>query len=136
MAPKSPAKKSAAAKKAAAPKVKRAPSPYIVYCTENRDKIKAANPSATFGELGKLLGAAWGKMTDAQKKVERFIPTLQFTSTIEPPNAIPPSPHRLTSTSPRRRRASSNKCLLGTTIPFFGFLLTFCVGDLWMLIKY
>ena len=74
MAPKSPAKAKSAAKnaKAAAPKVKRAPSPYIVFCTENRDKIKAANPSATFGELGKLLGAAWGKMSDAQKKVKRL----------------------------------------------------------------
>ena len=89
MAPKSPAKKSAAKKSAAAPKVKRAPSPYIVYCTENRDKIKAANPSATFGELGKLLGAAWGKMSDAQKKVKRFTPSLQITSSTQFPNANP-----------------------------------------------
>jgi hypothetical protein len=55
--------------KAAAPKVKRAPSPYIVFCTEQRPAIKAANPDASFGQLGKLLGEAWAKLGDAQKKV-------------------------------------------------------------------
>jgi hypothetical protein len=43
--------------------------PYILYCTEKKDEVKAAYPNATFGELGKILGAAWGKMSDAQKKV-------------------------------------------------------------------
>ena len=59
-------------KKAAAsdgPKVKKAPSPYIIYCSEFRDKIKAANVSASFGEIGKLLGEGWRKLSEAQKKV-------------------------------------------------------------------
>jgi hypothetical protein len=71
MAPKAaaPAKvQKKGSKKNGEPKAKRAPSPYIIFCTENREKIKAANPAATFGELGKLLGEAWGKFTDAQKK--------------------------------------------------------------------
>lgn len=66
-----PAKVSKKAAKDAAPKVKRAPSPYIIFCTENRDKVKAANPDATFGQLGKLLGEGWAKLSDAQKKVTK-----------------------------------------------------------------
>ena len=52
--------------------VKRAPSPYIIFCNENRDKIKSANPTATFGQLGKLCGEAWRKLNLAGKKVNRI----------------------------------------------------------------
>ena len=55
------------------------PSPYIVFCCANRDKIKAANPNASFGELGRLLGAAWGELSDAEKKVKRFTLSLLIT---------------------------------------------------------
>ena len=54
----------APAKKEKGEKVKRAPSAYIIFCTEKRTEIKEANPEATFGELGKLLGAAWGAMDE------------------------------------------------------------------------
>lgn len=40
-------------------------SPYIIFCSRNREKVKAANPEATFGELGKLLGHMWSNL-DAQ----------------------------------------------------------------------
>ena len=75
MAPKkSPAKK-AAPKKAIAKKspkkkeekVKKAPGPYMVFCKSERPKIIKANPNLSFGEVGKALGAAWGKLSDAQK---------------------------------------------------------------------
>ena len=48
-------------------KPKRAPSAYMNFCKAERDAVKAANPKATFGEVGKLLGAAWGKLSDASK---------------------------------------------------------------------
>jgi len=46
-----------------------APSAYINFCKEQRDKVKAKNPSATFGELGKLLGVQWGALSDKEKAV-------------------------------------------------------------------
>jgi len=58
-------KKTAAAKPAA--KEKKAPGPYMVFCKEERPKILAKNPGMAFGEVGKALGAAWGKLSDAQK---------------------------------------------------------------------
>ena len=36
-------------------------------CKKERPAIVKANPNATFGEVGKLLGAAWGKLSDASK---------------------------------------------------------------------
>ena len=74
-AAKKPAKKAAkpkktvkkAAKPAAKDKVKKAPSAYMLFCKKERPAIVKANPSATFGEVGKLLGAAWGKLSDASK---------------------------------------------------------------------
>ena len=55
------------AKKDDKPKVKRAPGPYMIFCKAERPKIVKANPSMAFGEVGKALGAAWGKLSDAQK---------------------------------------------------------------------
>ena len=74
-AAKKPAKKAAkpkktvkkAAKPAAKDKVKKAPSAYMKFCKKERAGIVKANPKATFGEVGKLLGAAWGKLGDAAK---------------------------------------------------------------------
>ena len=40
---------------------------YMLFCKKERPAIVKANPSATFGEVGKLLGAAWGKLSDASK---------------------------------------------------------------------
>ena len=68
----SPAKKAEKAskvKKADKPKVKRAASPYIIFSTEKRPEVKAAHPSATFGELGKLLGQLWAGLDDKSKAV-------------------------------------------------------------------
>lgn len=55
------------AKKDDKPKVKRAPGPYMIFCKAERPKIVKANPNMAFGEVGKALGAAWGKLSDAQK---------------------------------------------------------------------
>ena len=61
------AKKTIAKKPAAKDKVKKAPSAYMLFCKKERPAIVKANPTATFGEVGKLLGAAWGKLSDASK---------------------------------------------------------------------
>jgi len=66
MAPKaSPAKKAPKAPKE--PGAKRQASPFIVFCNEKRPEVKAKNPEATFGEMGKLLGAAWKGLSETQK---------------------------------------------------------------------
>jgi hypothetical protein len=53
-------------------KIKRAPSPYIVFCTEKRPEAKDSNPDASFGMLGKILGEMWGKLDEAGKLVRKL----------------------------------------------------------------
>ena len=43
------------------------PDPYMIFCQAERPRIVKVNPSMAFGEVGKALGAAWGKLSDAQK---------------------------------------------------------------------
>lgn len=47
---------------------KRPSTAYLLYATDHRAKVKKANPDATFGELGKLLGEAWNNATASDKK--------------------------------------------------------------------
>ena len=63
-AKKSPAKKASGKKDE---KEKKAPSAYMNFCKKERAGIVKANPDASFGEIGKLLGEKWRGMTDAQK---------------------------------------------------------------------
>jgi hypothetical protein len=39
----------------------------MFFANEQRDTVKTENPSATFGQVGKLLGEKWKSMTDADK---------------------------------------------------------------------
>jgi hypothetical protein len=55
--------------KAEKSKAKRAPSPYILFCSEKRKELKEANPNATFGEMGKMLGQLWAQMDEKAKAV-------------------------------------------------------------------
>lgn len=64
-----PAKATKSAKKTSGDKPKRAPSAYIVFCGEKRDQVKAENPDATFGEIGKILGAKWAALDDKGRAV-------------------------------------------------------------------
>ncbi|RKO86622.1 high mobility group box domain-containing protein, partial [Blyttiomyces helicus] len=48
---------------------KKALSPYLIFSQEMRPTIKEQNPDATFGQLGKLLGAAWQELNDKDKAV-------------------------------------------------------------------
>jgi len=47
---------------------KSAPSAYVLFCTQERPKLKAKHPDATFGELGTLLGAAWKALDNDAKE--------------------------------------------------------------------
>ena len=46
-------------------------TPYMNFCKEKRVDVVKKNKKASFGEVGKILGAMWGKLTDAQKKKAR-----------------------------------------------------------------
>ena len=70
MAPK--AAKKTTTTKADKPKAKRAPSPYIIFCTEKRPELRAAHPNATFGEMGKMLGQMWAQMDEKAKAVSKL----------------------------------------------------------------
>jgi hypothetical protein len=61
-----PVKKSRTKKDKDAPK--RALSAYMFFSQDNREKVKSENPAATFGEIGRILGAKWKEMSDAQKQ--------------------------------------------------------------------
>lgn len=64
------------AAKAEKPKSKRAPSPYILFCSEKRPEIKISHPNATFGETGKLLGTMWANLDAKSKDVSYLDPVL------------------------------------------------------------
>jgi hypothetical protein len=47
----------------------RAPTAYIIFCSQNRERIRVANPGASFGEMGTLLGREWNQLNAAAKMV-------------------------------------------------------------------
>lgn len=47
---------------------KRPLSAYMFFSQDHRERVKAANPDAGFGDIGRLLGARWKEMSDAEKK--------------------------------------------------------------------
>ncbi|KAI0689375.1 high mobility group box domain-containing protein, partial [Cytidiella melzeri] len=47
---------------------KRALSAYMFFSQDWRERVKAENPDAGFGEIGKLLGARWKELDDEEKK--------------------------------------------------------------------
>jgi hypothetical protein len=67
-------KKSASEPKAAKASTgkKRAPSPYIIFCSEKRPELKKAHPTASFGEMGKMLGQMWAQMDEKAKAVSSY----------------------------------------------------------------
>ena len=56
------------AKKAAKPAgVKKPLSGYMKFAKDRRPALIKEQPSLSFGEVGKALGAEWSKMSDAEK---------------------------------------------------------------------
>ena len=50
------------------PKKKRKPSAFIVFAREQRRNVMEQYPSASFQEVGKILGLLWGQLPDDQKE--------------------------------------------------------------------
>jgi hypothetical protein len=67
-AEKSEAKSAKGSKSKAKDGPKRALSAYMFFSQDWRERIKAENPDAGFGEVGKLLGAKWKELDDDEKK--------------------------------------------------------------------
>ncbi|KAJ3202730.1 Non-histone chromosomal protein 6 [Entophlyctis luteolus] len=61
-----PAKAPRAKKDKNAPK--KALSAYLIFANENRARVRAANPDASFGQVGKLLGHEWKEISEAEKQ--------------------------------------------------------------------
>ncbi|ETS60872.1 hypothetical protein PaG_04789 [Moesziomyces aphidis] len=47
---------------------KRPLSAYMFFSQDHRERVKQANPEAGFGDVGRLLGAKWKEMSEAEKK--------------------------------------------------------------------
>lgn len=60
-------KKKSTKKKSAKGEGEKKPSGYMKFSMANRSKVKAKNPDATFGEVAKLLGAMWHKLSSEEK---------------------------------------------------------------------
>lgn len=46
---------------------KRPLSAYMMYANDNRNTVRANNPSASFGQIGKLLGEGWKALSEDEK---------------------------------------------------------------------
>jgi hypothetical protein len=42
-------------------------SPFIEFCKANREEVKAANPTANFGDMGRLLKVRWDELNETKK---------------------------------------------------------------------
>ncbi|XP_036403454.1 high mobility group protein B3a [Megalops cyprinoides] len=47
---------------------KRPPSGFFIFCSEQRPKIKAQNPSLGIGDVAKKLGEMWNNLSDSNKQ--------------------------------------------------------------------
>jgi hypothetical protein len=56
-----------ATKKAAKEEKPKKANAYMLFVSANRADVIKKNPSATFGETGKLIGALWNKLKDSEK---------------------------------------------------------------------
>ncbi|UZJ53024.1 hypothetical protein CBS101457_002344 [Exobasidium rhododendri] len=48
---------------------KRPLSAYMFFSQDHREKVRTENATASFGEIGRLLGAKWKEMEEADKKL-------------------------------------------------------------------
>jgi hypothetical protein len=97
-----PAPKATRAKKD--PKAPKRPlSAYMFFSQDWRERVKTENPNASFGEIGKLLGAKWKELSDEEKKVG-FLP-----SRPESPRSYSPFQPYIEQAASDKTRAESEK---------------------------
>ena len=53
-------------------------SPFIKFCQEKRDEVKAANPNANLGDIGMILASMWKEMNQTERTT-RVEPRSQVT---------------------------------------------------------
>uniref|UniRef100_A0A6C0AF89 HMG box domain-containing protein n=1 Tax=viral metagenome TaxID=1070528 RepID=A0A6C0AF89_9ZZZZ len=104
------------------PKVKRAPSAYILFSSDKRPEIKKSHPDATFGETGKLLGAAWRESSQKvkdeytrrsnQQKADMGLPVS--------PKTTKPKATKKTAAKPASRSASPMRSVSRSASPARG----------------
>ena len=96
-----PAKKKTATKKVAKKATTKKPlTGYMLFASERRADVVAENPGIKFGEIGKLLGAQWSKLTEAEKakydkpatEEEDKMPATKAPPTKAPPTKIMAAP--------------------------------------------
>eukprot|EP00270_Netrium_digitus_P012059 TRINITY_DN3888_c0_g1_i3.p1 TRINITY_DN3888_c0_g1~~TRINITY_DN3888_c0_g1_i3.p1 ORF type:complete len:112 (+),score=36.95 TRINITY_DN3888_c0_g1_i3:105-440(+) len=63
-----PAKEKGERKKKDPNAPKRPLAPFMFYCKEQREIVKADNPDVSFGDLGKMLGSNWSQLSEKEKK--------------------------------------------------------------------
>merc|ERR1739848_776702 len=47
---------------------KRASTAFFIFANKVRDEVKAENPDASIGEIGKILGQKWGNLDESEKQ--------------------------------------------------------------------
>ena len=77
-------------------------SPYISFCNAKREEVRSNNPTANFGDMGRLLSDIWKNMSDIEKAVY----------------ANPPSQPAVSSDNGLRRSSRLKNKLRG--VDFFG----------------
>jgi len=112
-AEKAPTRNSKSKKDPKAPK--RALSAYMFFSQDWRERIKAENPDAGFGEVGKLLGAKWKEMSDEEKKVS-FLSLLRHNR----PHPLPFKPY-IDAAAADKARAEKDKAAYDVSPRFFCF---------------
>jgi len=114
-AEKAPTRNSKSKKDPKAPK--RALSAYMFFSQDWRERIKAENPDAGFGEVGKLLGAKWKEMSDEETKVS-------FLSLLRDNRAHPlPFKPYIDAAAADKARAEKDKAAYDVSPRFFCFFL-------------
>ena len=81
---------------------KRPLSAFMYFSKDQRPAVKAANPDATFGELGKLLAEKWSNTLD--KKVQNPSPLAPLVVSNAQCRSMRTLPRRTRSATRRRRR--------------------------------
>lgn len=84
-------------------------SGYIAFCIANREEVKAANPSAEFGDMGRLLRTRWNGLSESEKAMyDKPRVTIQMDLTHEPTQDNEPNQVLRRSSRLRNKRLGVN----------------------------
>jgi len=84
-------------------------SGYIAFCIANREEVKAANPSAEFGDMGCLLRTRWNGLSESEKAMYDKPPVkVQNDQNIEPTQDNEPDQVLRRSSRLRNKRLGLN----------------------------